>query len=462
MSIVSRLCPVICRSICLITALVLSGALVNQAAADRVKVDLPDGSRWRGETGDSVKVTVQAGRQKKTHTGTLKSVERDYILLAVNGEDMPIFLSEIVSMEATDAQPPATDPRPDADPDGDESEDGQDEAAAADSSDANAQPPAGGDSESSQGDSSLPANLQYDPADGMPIFYLPMEGGVGERFREEEIRAIGREMDKLGPGQTLVLHINSPGGYVAEWQLIWQTIKELKKKHRVVAWVKTAISAAASTSLACSCIIFETSGALGSITTLAGAESPLSVQLEGVRELKQVLREGGYSEHFAMPFKLNMGLLTYDKDPETGEVTFYDDMTGDHILSDASHVLTINTREAVDCKFAIGVADSKEEVAELLNMGGWNEVGSGQSTFDNWQRACDDVEEDIQRYGSKLQRLDQNDVKDLNEAIRIIRMFIRCWDRAPNICFQKIPPKSQLELMLEEAQRRLRDIRRGG
>jgi hypothetical protein len=268
-------------------------------------------------------------------------------------------------------------------------------------------------------------------------------------------------MDELGPGQTLVLHISSGGGYVAEWQLIWQTIQEIKKKHRVIAWVKTAISAAASTSLACTGIVFETSGALGSITTLSSAgESSLAVQMRGVRELEEVLREGGYSKHFAMPFKLNAGLLSYDKDPETGAVTFYPDVTGDHILSDSTHVLTIKAREAEDCGFAIGIADSREELAQVLDMGGWNEIGTGQEMFDKWSRDCKACTNDIQRYGAKLQRLDMNSAKGLQEAITIIRKFIRWWGRTPNMCFGKIPPKSQLELQLEELQLRLRDLRR--
>jgi hypothetical protein len=67
---------------------------------------------------------------------------------------------------------------------------------------------------------------------------------------------------------------------------------------------------------------------------------------------------------------------------------------------------------------------------------------------------------DIQLLGAKLQRIDRNSAAGLREAIRIIRIFMRWWDRAPNICFQKVPPKSQLELMKEEYEKRLRDLNR--
>ena len=359
-----------------------------------------------------------------------------------------------MSIQEADDATPAAEPTPDEGTAEDPSA-GEEDPSAGEDDKSEAQD----DTVSEEGD--LPESLQFDPANGFPIFYLPMEGGVGNEFREEEIRAVGEEMDQLGPGQTLVLHISSGGGYVAEWQLIWQTIQNIKKKHRVIAWVKTAISAAASTSLACSGIVFETSGALGSITTLSSAgESSLATQMRGVRELEEVLREGGYSKHFAKPFKLNAGLLSYDKDPDTGTVTFYPDLSGDFILSDSTHVLTIDAREAEDCGFALGIADTKEELAALLNMGGWNEVGTGQQIFDKWQADCKACLADIQRYNDRFQRLKTNTVQGLQEAISIIKKFLRWWDRTPNMCFDKLPSKTQLKLMLEEYQRRLQDLRR--
>ena len=83
------------RPLCLVSMLLLSGALAVDASADRVRVTLADGSRWRGETGSTVTVTYKVGRGSEETTGILKSVERDYILLTTgSGEDMPIFMSE--------------------------------------------------------------------------------------------------------------------------------------------------------------------------------------------------------------------------------------------------------------------------------------------------------------------------------------------------------------------------------
>ena len=443
------------RAILLAAAVAGAGLLSVQAQADRVRITMPDGTRWRGDTGDQIKVTYAEGRRRLNETGVLKAVETDWIVLTPkSGQDVTIWISDLISVEKLEG---ATAPAADPDPDGADAK-----PSGNPDSGPTSNPASGPDDGSSDADADaieLPNSLKFDPSKGMPVFYLPMEGMVGGEFREEEIRAIAAEADLIGPGQTIVLHIDSGGGLVAEWQLIWQTIQDIKKRHRVVAWVKTAISAAASTSLACSFIVFEDSGSMGSITTLMGSsEAPMEMQERGAAELKEVLRQGGYSEHFARPFKIMKAEVSYDKDPETGICTFYPHAAGEYVLSDNQHVLTLNSREAIHCGMAVGLANTKEELGELLDLGGWNEVGTGQETFDSWSSDCVACKRDIQLLGSKLQRMGKSE-KDLRETIRIIRIFMRWWDRTPNICFLNgVPPKSQLELMLEEAQQRLREM----
>ncbi|MEY4821169.1 MAG: hypothetical protein RLY72_821, partial [Planctomycetota bacterium] len=80
------------------------------------------------------------------------------------------------------------------------------------------------------------------------IFIMPWEGTVGEGARHDEIEAIGKEADKIGPHQIIILEVISPGGLVTEGDEIDATLMDLKKRHRVIAWIKEAISAAAFTS----------------------------------------------------------------------------------------------------------------------------------------------------------------------------------------------------------------------
>ena len=89
-----------------LTGLVMTAANLRSYAIDRpveYKEAIPDTPL----THATVTVTYKAGRALKQATGTLKAIERDYIWLTIgSGEDMPIFMSDLVSIwEADDATP---------------------------------------------------------------------------------------------------------------------------------------------------------------------------------------------------------------------------------------------------------------------------------------------------------------------------------------------------------------------
>jgi hypothetical protein len=58
-------------------------------------------------------------------------------------------------------------------------------------------------------------------------------------------------------------------------------------------------------------------------------------------------------------------------DPQTGEVHWYDDATGENVLNDGSSILTLTANDAVKYKFAKGIAKNKEELARAMGI---NEV----------------------------------------------------------------------------------------
>ena len=115
-----------------------------------------------------------------------------------------------------------------------------------------------------------------DPSDKQVVLYLPLEGGVGQEFRHQEIVKIGEYADELSPGggAIIVLKINSNGGLVAESIKINDTIRDIKSRgHRVVSWIRKAISAGCNTAMACDEIVFNPLGTAGSVTTVRGTAS---------------------------------------------------------------------------------------------------------------------------------------------------------------------------------------------
>ena len=206
-------------------------------------------------------------------------------------------------------------------------------------------------------------------ADGKKtVFIMPWEGTVGVGARHDEIERIGKEADKIGPGQIIVLEVISPGGLVLEGDKIDETLNAMKKRHRVIAWIKEAISAAAFTSLHCEEIYFQRVGTLGAITMFAGTKSIEGSELDAwVKKVGDVTQEAGRSRWIGEAMVTSAPLLSYDKD-ENGNVKWYNTLEGKYKLSDEIQNLTLNADTALDCKFSDGTADTPEELLALLHL----------------------------------------------------------------------------------------------
>ena len=100
------------------------------------------------------------------------------------------------------------------------------------------------------------------------VFVLPLKNTVGTYIRHEEMEAIAEEADKYGPGQIIVLILDTPGGSVTETEKIHEVLMKIKKRHRLVAWIKEAISAGCAIALHCDEIYFMKEGSAGAMTAI--------------------------------------------------------------------------------------------------------------------------------------------------------------------------------------------------
>lgn len=419
---------------------------VTTVGAQSVTVQLSDGSRWRGDVGDQVDVTFTERGSTIEIVGELVKVEDLYI--RVDGKignidsQRIIFKADLVSMETIEQGSPAVEPRS-----GDKPQGGTVEA------------PKGGEASSRTRDRD--GADEAAEAKGQGVFLLPLEGPVGETFRHDEIEKIGKHADKFGPGQIIVLVIESNGGLVFESEKIVKEIQDIKQRHRVVAWIEKAISAGAVTAMACNEIYFRTYGTCGSVTTITGSgEVTEAEQLEHTERLVDIATQSGYSEHIARSMKMNRFMCSYDKDPVTGEVTFYGDMSGEFLLSDNKSNLTFNSSEAEHCGFSKGTADTTEELAKLLDLPEWHEVDDyGRQIASEWKNTAERANKEISRL---LARLDYyksgtgDPVAILSARIKIFEELIRWIDRAPLIAVQRGLDRKYLERLIEETRRQLR------
>lgn len=299
------------------------------------------------------------------------------------------------------------------------------------------------------------------------VFVLPFVDGVGETARAYEIHRMGEEADKWGPGQVIVLEIDSPGGLVTEIYKISDTLRELRKRHRVVAWVKKAISAAACTAMHCDEIYFQTIGALGATTMIRG---DVSVQDPSLYQfMAEMAREVEYSGRPAIVLYAMIkakAVLTYTKDPVTGKVTFHDHVTGqpgEVVLSDEVDNLVFNASNALDCGFSKGTADTTAELAELMGLPEWYEISDfGRKMAADWKKLFEDCQKDVQMQIARITQINRgSNVEQIMAEIRAIEKLIY-WTRRCLACTELsgVPSMDQLERMLTDRRRTLVEIRK--
>lgn len=218
---------------------------------------------------------------------------------------------------------------------------------------------------------------------------LTLEGMVGVQFATKPLEDAIPLLEEDGVS-IVVLKINSGGGYLHEIQFLSDVIhKKYKQKFRTVAWIESAISAAAMSAHSLEEIYFLPKGNYGACTGWSGALNAVKG-----RELEKVLQTAqGYSERGnhdprimrAMQISSDEGdlsnlqisppggQLSADIDSATGKVTWYQSLEGQYTLNPKGgvRILTFNAEEAAKFKFSQGTAKDVKELGKLM---GYQEI----------------------------------------------------------------------------------------
>ncbi|MCB9844785.1 MAG: hypothetical protein H6811_02195 [Phycisphaeraceae bacterium] len=193
---------------------------------------------------------------------------------------------------------------------------------------------------------------------------------VGLFITAESIRRIIPLLEEEGV-QIVVLRINSGGGALLEIQRLSDLIEyELKPKFRVVAWIESAISAAAMTSHAIEEIYFMTRGNYGACTGWYGQLT--AVKGRGLEDvlymMEQISERGGYDPRIMRAMQILDAPLSATID-ENGEVHWYGDADGGEILVNRpDRILCFNASDAARLKFSKGTADNLTELASAMQL----------------------------------------------------------------------------------------------
>jgi hypothetical protein len=185
------------------------------------------------------------------------------------------------------------------------------------------------------------------------------------------------EMPENERPQMVVLIIDSGGGAVAELDAIINAIEnQMESQFRTVAWIRQAYSGAAFTGMNCNEIVFMEDGAMGGNVMFSGGgvAGVGEAFLEMIEYGRTVAGNGGIDPNVMWAMQ-RFQTLTADIDPETGQVTWYGDDRGEHMVSRPDEVLTLNAAVAEKFKISKGTADTKQELMDVLGIGQeWREV----------------------------------------------------------------------------------------
>jgi hypothetical protein len=170
----------------------------------------------------------------------------------------------------------------------------------------------------------------------------------------------------------VVFRINSGGGALLEIQKLSDVIQnEYKPRFRVVAWIESAISAAAMTAHCIEEIYMMPRGNYGACTGWFGALTAVKGrELEEVLFMMENISARGKHDPKIMRAMQILEPLSCTID-ENGEVRWYQNLDGEFIVNREDRILTFNADDAVKYKFAKAKVDSYEELGKAM---GYTEV----------------------------------------------------------------------------------------
>lgn len=185
---------------------------------------------------------------------------------------------------------------------------------------------------------------------------------------------------EIGTDRTgvVVMRICSGGGYGVEVQRISDVVHlEYKPRWRTVAWIDTAISAAAMSAHVFEEIYFTTNGNYGACTGFYGS---LDKPVEGwelekaLVQMEKISVRGGYDKLIMRAMQIQQPLSATVL--PSGEVKWYGDATsGEIVVNREREILTFDHILADKVKFSKGTADTMDQLQKAMGIKEINWVG---------------------------------------------------------------------------------------
>lgn len=179
--------------------------------------------------------------------------------------------------------------------------------------------------------------------------------------------------EELGPKgereRIVVFRVTSGGGMLLEIQRLSDVIhNEYKPRFRTVAWIQSAISAAAMTAHCMDEIYFTPQGNYGACTGWSGQLQAMKDRglEEALFMMEKISARGGHDPRVMRAMQIDEP-LSADID-ENGDVTWYQNEDGRFVLNRKGYILTFNAQQAKQFKFSRGTAITLDELRKAMNL----------------------------------------------------------------------------------------------
>ncbi len=181
----------------------------------------------------------------------------------------------------------------------------------------------------------------------------------------------------------VVVRVNSGGGLLLELQKFMDLYeKEYKPRFRTVAWIESAISAAAMSPWVLEEFYFLPEGNIGACTGFSGRLNAIKgVELEQILLQMEEASKKGKKDPKIMRSMQIQEPLSASIDSKTGQVTWFQDVTsGDTVINPEGQVLTVTASVAMKFGLGKGIAATPDELAKA--MGYQEYVWAGKQATD--------------------------------------------------------------------------------
>ena len=221
-----------------------------------------------------------------------------------------------------------------------------------------------------------------------------MVGGVIQaKFWDQAVPLLKK--DKV---DVVVVRVNSGGGALLEIDRFHKVFEEkYKPNFRLVAWIESAISAAAMSPWVIEEIYFMKDGSMGACTGFRGRlDAMKGFELQEVLYQMEKASALGKKHPSIMRAMQIQEPLSVDFDDQ-GNPIWRQDESGSLVLNRSQRVFTFTSSSAMQSKFAKGIANDLDELAKAMNIQEWDLGGKAATDLiDKSMRDADKGEKRVQ------------------------------------------------------------------